>query len=195
MKTNKSKKIEIKPSKPRNGIKKYELYMDGQLVYKNGRFYEDTFFFDAGSNMTVKKDLNFDASLFLNKLFLHIYNPEGNWSKRIMLDIYREKDEITLSYFIDFDEDEVFAMNTNPIKLLKLFVDMAVKKGYINSYFMKDGLDVIGVELEITIPAQGNIYEYYKKHTKDLEKLIKKAGTQMGDKNQSLNRPQLIVSS
>ncbi len=189
MKINKSKKIKIKPSTPSNGSKRYELYIDGQLVYEHGYFSGGTIYFDGGSDMTVKKDLNFDASHFLDDLFLHIENPEGNWSKRLMWDIFREKDEITISYFIVFNEDEVFEMDINPIKLLKLFVELAEKKGYTKTYFMDDGFEVIGAALDISLPAQGNIYEYYKKHTNDLEKLIKKAGIQMGDKNQSLKRP------
>ena len=106
MKINKSKKIKIKPSTPSNGSKRYELYIDGQLVYEHGYFSGGTIYFDGGSDMTVKKDLNFDASHFLDDLFLHIENPEGNWSKRLMWDIFREKDEITISYFIVFNEDE-----------------------------------------------------------------------------------------
>jgi len=170
----------------------YKLYINGREMRESGHKHEGKIIFKPDHSFHLKKDLNFDASHLPDKVEFCIDYPEEivdeEEESRVMLYIWRNADTITLTYFFSMDEWELLQMDINPIKLLKLFFDLAKKKKYKNSEFMEDGLVVVGGSLEVILPAKGNIYGLFKKHLEVFEKLMSKAGEQLGDKNQTLRR-------
>ena len=186
MKTGPKKKLELKPVDGHNNVNLYELYIDGQLVSEHGYEHSGEINFDDGFRMTVKKDLNFDAECFLDKLHMHLDFPEEDEDCRVMFDMNRKGDKIQMFYFISFDMKELLNMDVNPIKLLKLFLESVEKKGFFKTAFIEDGLDLVGAGVSITLPAQGNIAAHYIRHMDVFEKLFQKAGAKLGDDYQTL---------
>ena len=128
--------------------------------------------------MPPEQFLDFDASLLPEGFSFWVLLPERKCMDLLdMVTFERIEDEISLHVcFSGGSSDTPPDLYLNEHKLLTLFYELAVDKGY---EIMYDPAHRDIAQVQLVLPAKGNLYKQYKKHLAVFESLFALAADEM----------------
>jgi hypothetical protein len=165
----------------------YKLRYKGKTVDRYGNYSNGVINFHS-IKLKPKEFLDFDAKHIPKNIYMTL--EDADYKKNeipYLIYLYRENDTILLKFFYCITSSEAFEMDNNPFKQMFLFFELLKKSGYKTEYkkeITDDGYDGTVI---VTFPAKGNVYDYYKKHTKVFSKMLKQAASKMGSKKLMIN--------